>query len=356
MKTVGLTLGKFAPFHKGHQHLVETALSEVEHLIVLVYDSPQVTSVPLPVRANWIRGLYPEVEVIEGWEGPPDSGHTPEIMRKQEEYVLRILLGRKVTHFYSSEFYGDHMSKALGAQNRLVDNDREKVPVSATAIRNDPYKHREFLSPNVYRDLIVNVVFLGAPSTGKTTIAEDCAKHFSTVWMPEYGREYWEEHQVERRLTLEQLVEIAEGHLERENALLCNAKRFLFTDTNAITTFMFSQYYHGKAHDRLELLAHQVEKRYDLVFLCDFDIPYDNTWDRSGEANRETFQKQIIADLAMRKIPYILLSGNREERLKKVVGALIGFEKYSNLWEVLSRQLSCGSDRPSWPHAARMGA
>ncbi|MCC5600764.1 ATP/GTP-binding protein [Nostoc favosum] len=44
----------------------------------------------------------------------------------------------------------------------------------------------------MYRDLITNVVFLGAPSTGKTTIASQLAKEYNTVWMPEYGREYWE--------------------------------------------------------------------------------------------------------------------------------------------------------------------
>ena len=30
--------------------------------------------------------------------------------------------------------------------------------------------------------------------------------------MPEYGREYWEAHQSQRRLTLAQLVEVAQGH------------------------------------------------------------------------------------------------------------------------------------------------
>jgi len=63
------------------------------------------------------------------------------------------------------------------------------------------------------------VVFLGAPATGKTTIASRLAMDYNTVWMPEYGREYWEKHQVNRRLSGEQLLEIAEGHLEREEAL-----------------------------------------------------------------------------------------------------------------------------------------
>jgi cytidyltransferase-related domain len=332
-KKTGLTLGKFAPFHRGHQHVVETALAEVDHLIVVIYDSPEVTRVPLSVRARWIRKLYPAVEVLEAWDGPSDSGDTPEIKRKQEHYILGLLGGQKITHFYSSEFYGEHMSEALGAVNRQVDPHRENFPVSGTQIRGALYENQSWVDPVVYRDLISKVVFLGAPSTGKTTLAARMAEELHTVWMPEYGREYWEQNQIERRLTLEQLVEIAEGHLEREERLLLEAKDMLFVDTNAITTFMFSHYYHGSAHPKLEAMAAKCASRYDLVFLCEDDIPYDDTPDRSGEVNRYTFQKQIAADLIERKIPFIPLRGSLEERVELVKEVLERYEKYSNPYE-----------------------
>jgi len=175
------------------------------------------------------------------------------------------------------------MSRALGAVDRRVDEARRIVPVSGRDIRRDPFPHRAYVPARVYRDLIANIVFLGAPSTGKTSIAERLARVFETQWMPEYGREYWEKHQVDRRLSAEQLVEIAEGHVEREDALLAQSNRYLFTDTNAITTATFARYYHGTVSPRLAELAAQ---RYDLVFVCDIDIPYDDTWDRSGEVNR----------------------------------------------------------------------
>lgn len=69
MKTLGLTLGKFAPLHKGHQFMFETALREVDELIVVIYET-KVSPVPLQIRANWIRSLYPAVRVIEAWDGP----------------------------------------------------------------------------------------------------------------------------------------------------------------------------------------------------------------------------------------------------------------------------------------------
>jgi NadR type nicotinamide-nucleotide adenylyltransferase len=331
----GLTLGKFAPLHYGHQLMIETAIKETDEVIVVIYDCPETTDIPLNVRSNWIRTLYPQVRVIEAWDGPAEMGDTPEIKRMHEEYMLKLLAGQKITHFYSSEFYGEHMSLALGAENRQVDPARQMVQISGTQVRKAPYENRKFLSPAVYQDMIVKAVFLGAPSTGKTTLASYLAEQRDTVWMPEYGREYWEKHQVDRRLSLQQLEEIAEGHLEREDRLVQDARDVLFIDTNAITTYMFSYYYHGTATARLTQLAMDAASRYDLVFVCETDIPYDDTWDRSGEVQRTVFQKQIMADLRQRKIPYFLLRGTLEERAERVNKILERFRKFGNLGECI---------------------
>ena len=330
----GLTLGKCAPFHKGHQFLIETALSEMDEVIVIIYEARETTSVPLNIRAGWIRRLYPDVQVIEAWDGPTEVGDTPEIKKKHEDYILNRLKLQGITHFYSSEFYGEHMSLALGAVNRIVDYNRKTVPISGTQIRKYPFACREYLHPWVYRDLITNVVFLGAPSTGKTTLTSRLAQEYDTVWMPEYGREYWEKHQVNRRLSLEQLVEIASEHLNREEELLSEANRYLFTDTNAITTYMFSLDYHNTAAPQLTELANRAASRYDLVFVCDVDIPYDDTWDRSGDVNRRIFQKQIVNDLIIRKIPFFLVQGELETRVKYVKGVLDKYRKYENLLDL----------------------
>ncbi len=333
--TTGLVLGKFAPLHKGHQFLIETALAENEQVIVLIYHAPDTTDVPLPVRARWIRELYPDVRVIEAWDGPLEIGNTPEIKRKHEDYILKTLGGHPVSAFYSSEFYGEHVSGALGAKDRRVDPDRRRFPVSATDIRNDTYAHRQYLDPVVYRDLVTKAVFLGAPSTGKTTMARELAQSFETVWMPEYGREYWEQHQRNRRLTLEQLAEIAEEHRRREDELVLAANKTIFIDTDATTTYMFSMYYHREIHPRLAELASQTLKRYDLFFLCSSDIPYDDTWDRSGEVNRQVFQAQIEADLIRRRIPYITLTGDLHIRMQMVAQVLESFDRFTSIGEVL---------------------
>ncbi|MFK7805801.1 MAG: adenylyltransferase/cytidyltransferase family protein [Anaerolineae bacterium] len=150
----GLTLGKYAPLHVGHQFVIETALGEVDEVVVLIYDSPAVTDVPLVRRANWIRQIYPDVRVIEAWGGPQEVGYTADIKKRHEDYILNLLDRLLITHFYSSEPYGEHMSEALGAINRIVDLDREVQPISATMIRENLQAYHQFLHPIVYQDLL----------------------------------------------------------------------------------------------------------------------------------------------------------------------------------------------------------
>lgn len=331
--TRGLTLGKFAPLHRGHQDLIETALAEVDELVVIVYDSPGVTTVPLGVRAGWIRSLYPRVRVVEAWGGPTEVGDDPQVRRAHEHYVIVDLGIEGITHFYSGEFYGDHMSRALGARDRRVERTR---PVSGTAVRSHPFAHRDLVAPLVYRDLVTHVVLLGAPGTGKSTLAAALAEAHRTVWMPEYGREYWERHQQDRRLTPDQLVEIAEGHIAREDARLLEADGVLFTDTDATTTALFARAYHGRVPPRVAELADATRSRYDLVVVCDTDIPYPDTWDRSGEADRRVFQRRVLDDLRARRIPFVVVRGDVGARVAAVGDLLRRFRRYDNLLEAVA--------------------
>jgi NadR type nicotinamide-nucleotide adenylyltransferase len=166
------------------------------------------------------------------------------------------------------------------------------------------------------------IVFLGAPSTGKSTLCSALANHLHTNWVPEYGREYWLENQVERRLTPEQLLHIAETQNKWEEDYISHSKGLLMCDTNAFTTWHFALHYHQSALPKLTKLAEQSWQRYCLVVLCDNDIPYDDTWERSGDANRAEFQNFLINYLEQNKIKYTLATGAVAERVDIVLRAI----------------------------------
>jgi HTH-type transcriptional repressor of NAD biosynthesis genes len=95
---------------------------------------------------------------------------------------------------------------------------------------------------------------------------------------------------------------------------------------------MYCMDYHGRVPAYLEGLALRNQSRYDLFFLCEDDIPYDDTWDRSGPRKRAVFHAQIVADLLDRRIPYIPLTGSLQERIAKVDAVLARFRKYGNFF------------------------
>ncbi|AEP30700.1 NAD metabolism ATPase/kinase [Glaciecola nitratireducens FR1064] len=169
---------------------------------------------------------------------------------------------------------------------------------------------------------IQKVVFMGAPSTGKSTICQAAAKHFNTAHVDEFGRTYWEQHQDDRRLTPEQLLYIAEEHIAIEDRTLAKANKYLFVDTNALTTWHFALDYHDSALPELCVLADKSKERYQHVFLCADDIPFEDTWERSGDVKHQEFQVFITNELEQRNIAYTLLTGSVEQRLAKIVETL----------------------------------
>jgi NadR type nicotinamide-nucleotide adenylyltransferase len=251
-------------------------------------------------------------------------------MRLQEEYVKRILtehgLLREVTHFISSEWYGEHMAKSLDAINIIIDQERQRVPVSGTMVREWPFQWRRSLHPIVYKDLVKKVVFLGAESTGKSTMAEYMASKYATKYMHEYGRQYWQTYNIKGRLNPDQLCNIAMGHVDHEERLIDDSDRYLFVDTNAITTYMFAMHYHGSALPYLVDMAKKAETRYDLTFLCGDDIPYHEDGTREGDEHRHKFQKMIREDLDQRGVKYVLLEGDLQTRAEKIDEILKGIK------------------------------
>lgn len=169
------------------------------------------------------------------------------------------------------------------------------------------------------------------------------AEQHNTVWMSEYGAEYWLERQVNRRITLDQFEKIAPEHNNREDALTLQSRKYLFCDTSPITTYLFAKDYHGRAGPILTQLATEAEKRYDLFFLCDTDISYADTWDRSGDQKRKWFQDQIVGDLAERRRPFFRVSGILEERITQVNEVLRQHRKFGNVLDIRQDRQATGN-------------
>jgi HTH-type transcriptional regulator, transcriptional repressor of NAD biosynthesis genes len=316
----GLVFGKFMPLHRGHQLLIERAFAEVQELTVAVYDSaPPGTYPPMPLelRTHWLRDLYPRLGAIV----PLDDPLRDEPARALESDAAAVYaeqlrpLGPFDRVFSSEETY-TAFANALGAEHVVV----EPAPISGTAIRADPYEHRDWLDPRVYASLVEKVVFVGTESTGKTTLARTLAQRFDTEWAHEYGRELWVEHN--GHLSFSDYLLIGQTQHQREEDLRRNARRFLFCDTNAWTTLHWSLRAYGCADARLWELAEATMADYRW-FLCGDDFPWEQDgWREMAGGEAHEFQLRQQADLDAHGAAYVTLDGPLEERVDRVMREL----------------------------------
>ena len=151
MKKIGFTIGKFAPLHKGHQFLIETAMEEMDEFYVVIYDTDIIKN-SVQERADWIKKLYPKAKIIYAFNSPKQYGLDKESVDIQMEYLSKLIKDIPVTHFYSSEPYGEKVADYLNIENRVVDKERIKVPISAGKIRIDSNANSEYLEDFVFKE------------------------------------------------------------------------------------------------------------------------------------------------------------------------------------------------------------
>jgi NadR type nicotinamide-nucleotide adenylyltransferase len=170
---------------------------------------------------------------------------------------------------------------------------------------------------------IIKVVLFGPESTGKTTISMQLAEHYNTVWAPEYARVYLQNKWNNERKTCENsdLIPIAIGQMKSENKLAKKADKILICDTDLLETKVYSESYYGGIVDpRLDKYA--IENKYDMYFLTSIDTIWeaDDLRDKPDERKEmfDTFEKALIKY----NRPYIVLKGDKKNRLKTAVKAI----------------------------------
>lgn len=162
---------------------------------------------------------------------------------------------------------------------------------------------------------IIKVVLFGPESTGKTTLSEQLAIHYNTVWVPEYAREYLQDKWNNEGKTCEpsDLLPIAEGQMKLENALSKNATKVLICDTDLLETKVYSEaYYIGHCDTILEKYA--LENSYDLYLLTYIDIPWEKDDLRDKPNEREKMFLYFKETLEKYNKNFITLKGSKKER------------------------------------------
>lgn len=316
----GFVLGKFLPPHHGHLYMIRSAMQLCEELTVLVCT---IKKEPIDglLRFTWMKALLPEANVIHVTDEVPSYPHEHEQFWEIWTALLKREIHPETEVFFSSEEYGFEVAEHLGITHRMIDKERLQVPVSGTAIRNDPHTHRDFIPDIVKPYFIKKIVLTGPESTGKTTMAQKLADHFKTNWVEEYGREYFVTNG--GIFGIEDISNIANGQIKLEDDAVLKANQMLFYDTDLIVTSIWSEIYFKTCPE--EVISKSYERPADLYLLMDIDIPWEDDGTREFPHLREWHFNRIKEELENRKLNYVIISGNFEERfetVKRVVQAL----------------------------------
>jgi hypothetical protein len=147
----GLVIGRFCPPHLGHSHVIEWARARVADLVVFV-NTRGGEPVPGGLRAGWLADLHPGATVVEvrhdlgtDWDDEELWARWIDLFRRS--WPVGLPPGPQV--LFGSEVYSGEIARRLGADLALVDPDRVAVPISSTAIRQDPLTRLDFVAPPV---------------------------------------------------------------------------------------------------------------------------------------------------------------------------------------------------------------
>ncbi|RKE98540.1 AAA family ATPase [Ichthyenterobacterium magnum] len=166
----------------------------------------------------------------------------------------------------------------------------------------------------------IKVVLFGPESTGKTTLSRQLARHYNSIWVREYAREYLQDKWNNERKTCEpkDLLPIALGQMQLENDLAQKTDSVLICDTDLLETKVYSQaYYSGTCNPILEKYA--LQNTYDLYFLTYIDTPWEADDLRDKPNERERMFKAFQDELIKQNRPYVLLKGDKQKRLEDAV-------------------------------------
>lgn len=174
----------------------------------------------------------------------------------------------------------------------------------------------------------LRIVLIGAESTGKTTLCQQLAAHYDTVWVPEYGREHWEQKIAGQHLTAgeipswteDEFIHIAEEQQRRENEAAAQASRLLICDTNAFATGTWFERYAGHRHHLVDAIG--ARDTADLYLIPSPDVPFVQDGVRDGEQIRDWMHARFLELVQATCTPYIVLSGTWDQRFSQATFAV----------------------------------
>lgn len=315
----GLVLGKFYPPHLGHLFLIDSALKQCETVHVMVCTLERET-IPGTIRYNWIKNHYKNKKNVKVIHCDKELPQYPSDCETEFEFYNQYWVPTVYSHIdqldavFTSEDYGDEFASWLNIEHVLVDKQRTTFPVSGTKIRTKPLYNWDFIPDAEKSYFTKKIAILGPESVGKSTLAKKLAKHFKSDYAEEFGRIYTEKYGTDN-LKLSDFKKIAKTQYKMNMGSSKNPTKYLFCDTEAITTKVFADLYIGEKHiPEIEDIINK--QKFDLYIVLDIDVSWVDDGTRDFPTKRQYHLKKILEELNSRGLNYVLISCEGDYNLR----------------------------------------
>jgi nicotinamide riboside kinase len=167
------------------------------------------------------------------------------------------------------------------------------------------------------------IAIVGAESTGKTTLAAELAGHFNTEFVPEYLREFCDQHQ--RTPMQSEQRSIVATQLEREQLAIERATTrgatYLFCDTAPLQTAVYSEIVFTDASLYADAVESHRRYRHTLLLLPDIGWQADGL-QRDGAHVQQPVTDLLRSHLISADLAFTEIGGVGDERLRKALQVL----------------------------------
>jgi NadR type nicotinamide-nucleotide adenylyltransferase len=165
---------------------------------------------------------------------------------------------------------------------------------------------------------IIRIALIGPESTAKSTLSEALAKHYNTVWVKEYAREYLSH--LKSKYTLIDILNIAKEQLKIEKKELKNANKILFADTELIISKVWCEDVFNVCPEWIS--QNIIYNKYDLYLLTYPDLPWEPDQLRENPNRRIYFYNWYEKELNKINAKYVIIKGEKDERLKNCIASV----------------------------------
>ena len=244
----------------------------------------------------------------------PDLDYHFYLKADEADRIERIMQREQISEKEAKERKIEEVLHSFGKDVITINTSRMNLIEVVKLIQNVlNYKYKSFKK--------IKIQFMGAQSTGKTTTSKFCAEKFNEPYVGEKLRYCMEQNKLKFSDILlwnkNKWSDIISSQLQSEKELKNKAKKFVFADSAAL---LYAIDFDLLKYSEIKNLIDEQLTSAGMVFVCDNEIPYieDEIRPSRSESNIELCQYKIINYLNEMNIPYIILSGSVEERIKTI--------------------------------------